>query len=225
MRKTPILITSTLLLAAGVAVSQIATDPGNEGLVGGSPGNLPHVDLTALYVSESGSDVVFAVDVDGDPTTATGTDWGNYMFLIETDTGSPKAGASAGNGWVRPIDADGTNLQPDYWLGSWNGGAQLWQYTGSGTDGGTGSNWLMTASTPSESRTTTTITVTVPKTDLGSPNSVNVIAMSSGGGGTDTAIDSVPSHTDPSGWGDAVVLNNPSSTVSVPVELDMFNIE
>lgn len=226
MKRTSALLAGFAILA-GTAMTQVATDPSGDGT---APGGV--VDLTALYVSESGANVEFALDTVGNIVA---TDWGKYLFYIETDNAaSPLAGATNGNGWGRPINPDGTNLTPKYWLAGWvdgGNGAELYQFTDSGVHSGTGSDWELLDATYdgspqiSISKTTNKVTFVVPKSLLGTPNNVSVVGMASGGGGGDTAVDSVPSHTDPVNWGDTVSMGNPSGPTTVPVELDGYSVE
>jgi len=217
MKKYLALLAAGALTLGSSAFAQVATDPS-----GDRPAFATILDLTNLYVSESAGTVTIAVDTVGNIIT---TDWGNYMFYIETDNAAaPVGGAGAGNGWGRPINPDGANLTPKYWVGSWvnaGGGVQLWELTAAPN------TWtqIATGAPMTITPTATNISITIPRTLLGSPNTIQVVAMSSGGGGGDTAVDSVPSITDPVNWGDAVVQNNPSSSVTVPVELSGFSIE
>jgi len=220
MKRTSALLAG-FAIVAGTAMTQVATDPSGDGT---APGGV--VDLTALYVSESGANVEFALDTVGNIVA---TDWGKYLFYIETDNAAaPVGGASAGNGWGRPINPDGVNLTPKYWLAGWvdgGNGAELYELSTAP------STWTLLDATYdgspqiSISKTTNKVTFVVPKSLLGSPNNVSVVGMASGGGATDTAVDSVPSHTDPVNWGDTVSMGNPSGPTTVPVELDGYSVE
>lgn len=222
-----------LALLGGAAIADGTLD----GVIGagygpavGTDANVPTInagggilDVQDLYAARSGSDVYIAMTINGNITT---TDWGNYMFYIETDNATNKAENGNGNGWNRPIQPAGTGgsgFRPTYWIGSWvnsGGGVQLWNWNGSA--------WGQ-AGTPAIAfvgGATSTLEYRIPWTDLGSPNSIQVVGMSSGGGGGDTAIDSVPAgNPDPVNWGDTVVMNDPSGAVTVPVELAEFGVE
>jgi hypothetical protein len=191
-----------------------------------------------LYDSGPGTDVYIAMRVGGNIVT---TDWGKYMFYIETDNGSPQAGIGDGNGWVRPIQADGVNVKPSYWLGSWvdsGGGWNLFKYAGgttwnlqnssSGPTGGAGMAFTTDG-------TSSTVEYRIPRALLGSPlpSWVKVVGMSSGGGGGDNAQDSVPLSTPigginqaPSGdWGSMVTMTQVQLPFWVPVTVSAFSID
>lgn len=231
-------------VAGAVAVSPVMADGTLDGTIGagygapiaidgfgdraGFPGNM---DLGDLYFWENGTDIYFAM-------TANGTDsWGNYMFFIEADNAALKAGSSDGNGWVRPISAPGApGFAPSHWIGSWNGGAQLWQFVGAGNgSGGTGNGWNQTHSStvnPADidqnfdfSAAPATLELRVSRAALGNPATVRIVGMSSGTNGGDTAVDSVPSNADPANWGDPVILSNATSPIAVPVELSAFGLD
>ena len=191
-----------------------------------------------LYDSGPGSDVFIAMTVSGNVSSP--TDWGKYMFFIEANTTAPKAGIGNGNGWNRPIQADGTNLQPNFWLGSWvdsGGGWNFYRfhsgttwnelYASYSTTGGAGMAW--TAGTPS------TIEFRIPRAFFGTPlaTQIKVVGMSSGGGGGDNAQDSVPNSTPspalnqaPTGsWGSMVTMTQSVPLFWVPVTVSGFSID
>ena len=166
-----------------------------------NPGN-GTLDIVKMEVTDTVDDIIFTMTVNGNITA---TDWGNFMIGIANQK---TAGSQIGNGWARPINmnAGGANGMT-HWIGSWvngGGGAQLWAYTGSGTDGGTGNNWNNTggikAIVPSAA-TQSTITYTVTKASLGVATGDTIVfdAYSSGTGGGDGAIDA---------------LSNPNVTIS-----------
>lgn len=227
MKKVSALLAGFAILA-GTGLTQVATDPAGDTI------NANGVcDLTALYVSYTATDVTFAVDTVGSQVAA---DWGKYMFYIETDNAaSPTAPTGNGNGWGRPINPDDTTFDPKYWVAAWvdgGNGAEVYSHVGGGTGTfGTGNHWSKDAATYfptpglSVSKTTNQVSVTVPKSSIGNPNTVRVVAMSSGGGGGDTAVDTIPSVSDPTGWSDAVTRGSAAGPTTVPVELDAYDVE
>ncbi len=191
------------------------------------------LDCTELYVYDDGpgTNVFFALKLSGDIAA---TNWGNYMFYIETDNGSPQAGIGNGNGWNRPIQADGSSFKPTYWVGSWvNGpnGMQLWKYS-------SGSSWNMVGTAPTiggiafvGTPTGSVIEYSIPRSQLGNPTTVRIIGMASGGGGGDNAQDSIgaPSGNTPQAaggnWGGMVTMNVTPNAVTVPVTVSGFAID
>jgi hypothetical protein len=146
------------------------------------------LDITSVEVTNTFADVIFKINLNGDPVAS---DWGKYCIGI-VDTNQPTGDTSAnGNGWGRPINlTQGMN----YWIGTWvdsGNGAQFWNYNGLWN--GPGAATI--------SKTTTNVTITVPIASLNKTygDSFDFDVYTTGGGGTDSAIDS---------------LANPSQTVS-----------
>lgn len=231
MRKSLLHSAMALILAGGLAAptfadgtldgsigggygAAVATDPPGDSIAPGSP-----VDLTALYVVESGSDVFIGITYNN-----TSDDWGKYLAFIGTDNAANTAGNGDGNGWSRPIQPDGVTVTPSYFIGSWvDGGTptmQLFEWNGSAWTGGANDTGNIAWSAANG-----TVEFRVAKSSIGNPNTVNVVAMASGGGGGDTAIDTVPSHSDPGGWGDPVTITSWSGSIVVPVELSAFGLD
>lgn len=150
------------------------------------------LDILGMEINTVGTDINFKLTVNGNVTT---TDWGKFMIGI----GSYNAplGTTTGNGWSRPINLqytpDGfpTPGGMDYWIGSWvdgGGGAQLWTWDGSA--------WAGPASLTSFSFTggaTSEINYSLGLSALGlAPgDQFTFDAYSSGGGSSDTSIDSL----------------------------------
>jgi hypothetical protein len=150
------------------------------------------LDILGMEVTTVGSDLNFKLTVNGNVAT---TDWGKFMIGI----GSYNApiGTTTGNGWGRPINLqytpDGfpTPGGMDYWIGSWvdgGGGSQLWSWDGAA--------WTGPASLTSFSFTpgaTSDINYTVSLASLGLSlgDQFTFDAYSSGGGGSDSAVDAL----------------------------------
>ena len=176
------------------AKAQTFTDSTGDTAVG--PGIL---DISSVEVSSGPSDVIFKINLVGDPIA---TDWGKYMVGIHTGGG----GDTAGNGWGRPIEL---TLGMNYWLGSWvdsGNGLQVFAYSGSwsqtygvGTFAG-GSPLAGLAITKDASSVTFTVPLLALGLSVGSV--VDFDVYTSGGGGTDSAIDSLANgSTTVSDWG------------------------
>ena len=173
-------LVSLLAVSASAAIyndSSADIDPG----ISNGGGTL---DILSMEVTHNATDLMFSLTVNGNITT---TDWGNFMIGISTGgTGTP-----TGNGWARPINLDSATTDMDFWIGSWvnaGGGAQLWSYNGATWDGPSalGSFSL----TPGA---TSVIDYMVPLATLGlsSSDTFYFDAYSSGGGGTDSAVDAL----------------------------------
>lgn len=174
------------------AVGDISTN-----IAGGNPGG-GTLDIIKMEVSDTTTDVIFNLTVNGNVTT---TDWGNFMIGIAN---LKAAGSKTNNGWApRPIfmDASPTNGMT-HWIGSWvsgSGGSQFWNYNGT--------TWSNTGGLPAytfspNTNGTSTISYTVSKAGLGTTNLGDMIsfdAYSSGGPAPDGAIDA---------------LSNPNATVT-----------
>lgn len=218
-----------------------AADGTLDGIIGGAYGapvgtDLPAdssngqaiLDLTNLYVYDDGGTTVFiGMQMTGDIVA---TDWGKYVFYIETDTQTSGAGVGNGNGWGRPIQADGTAISPSYWLATWvdsGNGFELHQWSG------TGSTWNMlyasygTTGGIGFAKSTNAVEISVPRSALGGASTVKVVGMSTGGGGGDNAQDSVPSAGQAAGgdWGAMVTLTSATAAITVPVTVSGFAID
>ena len=184
----------TVALAAMPAKAATYTDSVGENFTGAGGGIL---DITSVEVNNTSSDLIFKINLAGDPVA---TDWGKYMIGITSTTG----GDPAGDGWARPI---GMSSGMNYWIGSWadsGNGAELRNYTGS---------WGLQAATYgpnadriSFSKDTSSVTLDVKFGDLGLAvgNSFQFDVYTSGGGGTDSAIDALANPSQSvSDWGNA----------------------
>ena len=142
------------------------------------------LDILGMEVTNNATDITFTLTLNGNIST---TDWGK--FLIGISTGSTST-TNTVNGWGRPIELNSPLGGMDYWIGSWvdaGGGSQLWSYNGS---------WTNTGALPGFSLspgTTSTITYTATLTSLGLAinDTFYFDAYSSGGGGTDSAVDAL----------------------------------
>jgi len=194
---------------AGILGSQTYTDASNDidpGLANGG-GTL---DLLSMEVSNSATDIVFRLTVNGNVSGAGSVDWGKFMIGIST--GGP--GDTAGNGWGRPISMTSPLGGMDYWVGSWvdgGGGAQLWNYSGSGWGGPAG------LSAFSFSGNEITYTLSLSSLGLSVGDTFFFDAFSSGGGGGDSAIDALANpNVSVTGWGGPYASSSNFSYTVVP---------
>ena len=191
-------VTAILLLGLNAASGQIVyPDATGEVAVPGGP--FPHLDITSVEVTASiaSSQIVFKIFVAGDPTNP---NWGNYMIAVKSDAG----GATGSTGWSgRPISFPSGMT---HWVGSWNTGGQIWTY---------GPAWTQTGSvTPVKDAAAKTITLTIPFTALAlsAGETFTFDVYSSGGGGTDSAVDALSSTaTSITAWNQAFSSTAPLS--------------
>lgn len=163
------------------------------------------LDILGMEVSNNATDITFKLTVNGNVNPGTGgVDWGKFMIGIAT---GKTDGSQEGNGWGRPINLSYDNdpfaanvLGMNYWIGSWvdsgSGGSQLWTWVGGTSGGGTGGAWSGPAALGSFSFTSGATSQITYVTSLASLNLVDgdtfyFDAYSSGGGGGDSAIDSL----------------------------------
>lgn len=216
------------VVSAGVAVFALAaaafgaegtTSPYSDAIGDIDPGIATAggtLDIVSMEVSNTPTDITFKLTVNGNVNPGTGgVDWGKFMIGIATGKND---GSQNGNGWGRPINlskdndpfassVDGMN----YWIGSWvdggSGGSQLWTWVGGTSGGGTGGAWSGPGSLGGFSFTsgaTSEITYSTSLASLGlaTGDSFWFDAYSSGGGGSDSAVDSLANpNISITGWG------------------------
>ncbi len=190
MKKLVALAIVGLLVAPAMAQQTYMDAVGdlNDGTMGGVDFTaFTHLDIAELTISNTLSDISFAITLDGDILA---TDWGKYMIIIDSIPG----GDPDGNGWARPI---GMAAGADYWIGSWvdsGNGAETYHY-----DQG-GEAWVRDHATwdpPSDifvesvEQFTVTLTTTLDSLGLSVGDTFDFDLFSSGGGGSDGAIDSL----------------------------------
>lgn len=169
-------------------------------------------DMVSMEVTETASDVVLALRVNGNIGT---TDWANFMVGIAT---TKSTGSTTNNAWGRPIRmnvvTNGVTNGMTHWIGSWvsgGGGSQLWAF---GT-----TNWQGPAALAGFSFSPgvqSTISYTISKTSLGvtTGDILYFDAYSSGSGGGDGALDSLANPaTSISAWNQAYTSSNTNNTV------------
>jgi hypothetical protein len=147
------------------------------------------LDIVKMEVSDTTTDVIFNLTVNGNIANV---NWGNFMVGISTGA---TTNTNTGNGWNRPIQLNSPAGGMTRWVGSWvngSGGSQIWGYTG--TNWSTNLGGLPSYTFATNTNGTSTINYTVSKASLGTTNLGDVLyfdAYSSGGGGTDSAVDSL----------------------------------
>ena len=178
---------------AGILGSQTYTDSSND-IDPGIANAGGTLDLLSMEVSNTATDIVFRLTVNGN---LNGTDWGKFMIGIST--GGAGDTSTNGNGWNRPISMTSALGGMDYWVGSWvdgGGGSQLWSYSGSSWNGPAGLAGF------SFSGNQITYTMSLSSLGLSIGDTFFFDAFSSGGGGSDSAIDALANpNVSVTGWG------------------------
>jgi len=162
------------------------------------------LDLVKMEVSNTATDVVFQLTVNGNIGS---TDWGKFMIGIANNKGN---GTSSSDAWGRPITMS-ANGGMTHWIGSWvdgTGGSQLWTNGSSGWSG-PASPAGFTFSAGAQS--TVSFTASIASLGMSIGDTFAFDAYSSGGGNGDSAIDALANpNFAVSNWGEA--YNSGAST-------------
>jgi hypothetical protein len=213
-----------LVWAAPASAMIIATDPAGDGF------GIGIMDLLQLEADSDGVDLTLTLTINGDITT----DWGKYVFWIDTDNVTGSGGGSAhppapdANPWVRNIAIGDATHYAEYWIGSWvdgPGGAQLWSFD----SGAVAWNLDNTYAVVMNPGATSTVEYTFPLADMGLSvgDTIYLEGMSTGGNDFDTAVDTVNNPSDdwnPVDWQDLAVVANstPYTIIPEPASLAML---
>jgi hypothetical protein len=151
-----------------------------------------HLDIVGAEIVNSASDIYFTISVAQNPITSP-NDWGNYMIGIDSKPG----GSTTSDAWARPITM---SSGMDYWLGSWvngGGGSQVWSWNGASWDGPASSGVTIL-------NNTVTFSTSLASLGLNAGDTFTFDIYSSGGGGTDSAVDALANPaTSITTWGQA----------------------
>ena len=162
------------------------------------------IDFVGAEVSNTATDLVISLKVNGNVGT---TDWGKFMIGIAT---TKTDGTTSGNGWNRPINLSAPSGKGmDFWTGAWvdgGGGSELHKYT-SGTPTGSWSNigsYNQQIGTYATDKSLLTYTYSLATLGVTVGDTIYFDAYSSGGGGTDGAIDALANSAQSiSDWGNS----------------------
>ena len=209
-------------LATTVFGAQGSTSPYSDAIGDIDPGITTAggtLDIVGMEVSNTLTDIAFKLTVNGNVTSP---DWAKYMIGIATQKTD---GTLTGNGWGRPINLSFDNdpfaasiVGMNHWVGSWvdgssqkpiggselytyNNGSSAWDANGKSWDGGNPYPWPYTVTAGAQS----TVEWTFPLAlfNLVPGNVIYFDAYSSGGGGGDTAIDSLANpNVSVTSWGE-----------------------
>ena len=187
-------ITAAVLLAASTSSVRAAnyTDTVGDEFTGN-----PHLDITSVEVTNTFSDVIFKINLAGNPIAV---NWGKYCIGIDSNPATGDTSAN-GNGWGRKISMTPNGM--DFWAGTWvdsGGGAAFYSWNGGSWDNLGGA---------SVATTTTNVTIKIALANLVKTygDSFNFDVYTTGGG-ADPAIDSLanPAQT-VSSWSDFYATN------------------
>ena len=162
------------------------------------------IDFVGAEVSNTATDLVISLKVNCNVGT---TDWGKFMIGIAT---TKTDGTTSGNGWNRPINLSAPSGKGmDFWTGAWvdgGGGSELHKYT-SGTPTGSWSNIGSSnqqIGTYATDKSLLTYTYSLATLGVTVGDTIYFDAYSSGGGGTDGAIDALANSAQSiSDWGNS----------------------
>lgn len=171
-----------VLAAVAVAMGPSALGATFFDTVGDNFDGNAHMDITSVDVTDDGTNITFKISVNAADITM--PNWGKYAVGIDTGPGTGDPTTPKGNGWGRNIAmAD----KMDAWIGSWvdsGGGFQPWTYSGG--------SWTQNGQfVPVLSGNMTTITTTLASLGLSPGQSFKFDVYTTGGGGDDSANDSL----------------------------------
>jgi hypothetical protein len=184
MRTTKILATTSVasICAAVSALSTTYTDSTGDGAA--LLGN-PHLDISSVVVKNTATEISFTINLVGDPIAV---NWGQYQIGIDSIAG----GATSGT--VPPSRPISMSSGMDYYIRSWDGGAELYHWNAGGPwwalDSAT---WSPPSSIQFPAKTTSSVTLTTTLASLGLAygDSFSFDVWTSGATGTDSAIDAL----------------------------------
>ena len=195
-----------MVAVAGVASASLYTDATGDEFSGNTI-----LDIVSVEVQNDATDITFTVNLNGDPTTATVSDWGKYLIGIDSVVG----GDTAGNAWGRPISM---SSGMDYWIGSWvdsGGGAETYSWDGAA--------WNLDNATysppsdigvPSVDTSSVTLTTSLASLGLSVSDTFTFDVFTTGGNGSDGAMDAL---SDPGVIGDWGTAYDSTSTLQYTV--------
>jgi uncharacterized protein (TIGR03382 family) len=186
MRKTAFALLAGLALT-GAAQADIYGDEIGDTFTGAGGGIL---DIVSVEVTNDLSNINFSLELLGDVDA---TDWGKYMIGIRNPG---VASTSTSNGWGRPIELTGGM---NAWIGSWVDSGNAFQ-----SFSHAGGSWVQTggvgtfAGGPTlpgmvitKSGNVVNITAPLSSLDIALGSTIVFDVYTSGGGGGDSAIDSL----------------------------------
>ncbi|MFM7205683.1 MAG: PEP-CTERM sorting domain-containing protein [Planctomycetaceae bacterium] len=176
------------------------------------------LDIVKMEVSNTPTDITFKLTLNGDVTNP---DWAKYLLGIAT---LKTDGTVTGNGWGRPINLSYDNdpfaaqlKGMNHWVGAWvdgssqkpiggselytfNDATQVWVANGKSWDAGNPYPWPYTVTIGAQSTVEWSFPLALFGLNVG--DTFYFDAYSSGGGGGDSAVDSLANpNVSITGWG------------------------
>lgn len=158
-----------------------------------------HLNITSVEVNNTATDISFKINLAGDPVV---TGWGEYQISIDSILGGATSG-TVPNG--RPISM---SSGMDYWVRSWNGGAETYHWNAGGPywalDNATWGANPGNLQVPVRNSSSVTLTTSLASLGLAAGNSFYFDISSSGGTPTDSAVDALANPNPTAASGDWV---------------------
>jgi hypothetical protein len=195
---------SVALLIAGSAIGASFSDATGDGAI---LGTWPHLDITSVEVNHTTTDIAFTINLAGNPIAV---NWGEYNIGINRIPGGATSG-TVPNG--RPI---AMSSGMDYWIRSWNTGAETYHWNAAGPfwaqDNAT---WAPPSAiqVPAKTATSVTLTTTLASLGLSVGDSFYFDVYASGGTPTDSAVDALANPNPTAASGDWVSPYNSGANV------------
>lgn len=182
----------TSLLSGGTALGATYSDATGDGSF---ITTWPHLDISSVDVTNTATHISFKINLVGDPIA---TNWGEYQISIDSILG----GATSGN--VLPNRPYSMSSGMDYYIRSWDTGAELYRWDNDGSFwAGDFQTWNPPSDIQVPSKTTSSVTLTTTLASLGLSigDTFDFDVWSAGGTGTDGAFD-VLANPNPAPFGE-----------------------
>jgi hypothetical protein len=180
--KTLSIISALALLGSHPILAASYSDTTGDGTL---LGTWPHLDIASVEVNHTAMDLSFTINLVGNPIVV---NWGQYNIGINRIPGGATSGTVPPN---RPITV---SSGMDYWIRSWDTGAETYHWQSSG------SSWVMdhatwnppsAIQTPVKTASSVTLTTTLASLGLAAGDTFAFDVYTSGGTGTDSAVDAL----------------------------------
>lgn len=204
MNTTKPLISATILLLVNSALGASYTDGTGEGYV---PITFTHLDISSVEINNTATDISFKINLVGNPIAA---NWGQYNIGIDSIIGGATSGTVPPG---RPITI---SAGMDYWIRSWDGGAETYHWDALGPW------WVMDNATwngpsaiqvPLKTASSVTLTTTLASLGLSAGNSFYFDVYTAGATGSDSAVDALANPNPTSASGDWVSAYDSGASV------------
>lgn len=176
------LISAITLLVARPSIAASFSDATGDGTL---LGTWPHLDIASVEVNHTATDISFTINLAGNPIAV---NWGQYNIGINRIPGGATSGTVPPN---RPITI---SSGMDYWIRSWDTGTETYHWQSAG------SSWVMDNATwnppsaiqpPVKTASSVSLTTTLASLGLAVGDTFAFDVYTSGGTGTDSAVDAL----------------------------------